>query len=230
MTPATMQQDIGRLSGTIVGDQSLNELYSWGPKLLSALQTLPRLRDVNSDQQMNGLEENVVIDRDTARARLGITPQQIDDALYDAFGQREISTIYRRLNQYHVVLEVDPRFKNEPDSLKAVYVIAQGKEVPLSSFVHFGVSNTALAVNHQGQFPSVTISFNLAPGFKDDTLNDILPIPSYATTVRRKLIDIAAKVVRTGREVILKITQAVMKCLHLQTLWVRCQKVSPIPT
>ena len=147
---------------TLTG-QDLNELYNWGPKLLSALQTLPQLRDVNSDQQMNGLEANVVIDRDTA-ARLGITPQQIDNALYDAFGQREISTIYRTLNQYHVVLEVDPHFKNDPDSLKAVYVIAQGKEVPLSSFVHFGVSNTALAVNHQGQFPAVTISFNLAPG------------------------------------------------------------------
>ena len=143
--------------------QNLSELYSWGPKLLSALQPLPQLRDVNSDQQMNGLEENVRIDRDTA-ARLGITPQQIDDALYDAFGQREISTIYRTLNQYHVVLEVDPRFKNNPDSLKTVYVIAQGNEVPLSTFVHFGVSNTALAVNHQGQFPAVTISFNLAPG------------------------------------------------------------------
>jgi multidrug efflux pump len=143
--------------------QNLSELYSWGPKLLRALQPLPQLRDVNSDQQMNGLEENVTIDRDTA-ARLGITPQQIDDALYDAFGQREISTIYRPLNQYHVVLEVDPRFKNDPDSLKTVYVIAQGNEVPLSTFVHFGVSNTALAVNHQGQFPAVTISFNLAPG------------------------------------------------------------------
>ncbi|HEX8896572.1 MAG TPA: multidrug efflux RND transporter permease subunit [Terriglobales bacterium] len=143
--------------------QNLSELYSWGPKLLSALQPLPQLRDVNSDQQMNGLEENVMIDRNTA-ARLGITPQQIDDALYDAFGQREISTIYRTLNQYHVVLEVDPRFKNDPDSLKTVYVIAQGNEVPLSTFVHFGVSNTALAVNHQGQFPAVTISFNLAPG------------------------------------------------------------------
>jgi len=147
---------------TLTG-QNLRELYSWGHKVLNALQPLPQLRDVNSDQQMNGLEENAAIDRDTA-ARLGITPQQIDDALYDAFGQREISTIYRTLNQYHVVLEVDPRFKNYPGSLKTVYVIAQGNAVPLSTFVHFGVSTTALAVNHQGQFPSVTISFNLAPG------------------------------------------------------------------
>jgi multidrug efflux pump subunit AcrB len=122
----TASQDLrigGRHSNTqyqyTLTAQNLSELYSWGPKLLSALQPLPQLRDVNSDQQMNGLEENVTIDRDTA-ARLGITPQQIDDALYDAIGQREISTIYRPLNQYHVVLEVDPRFKNDPDSLKTV--------------------------------------------------------------------------------------------------------------
>jgi multidrug efflux pump len=141
----------------------LNDLYGSAPRLLDALRALPQLRDVNSDQQMNGLEENLIIDRDTA-ARLGITPQQIDDALYDAFGQRQISTIYRKLNQYHVVMEVDPHFKNNPDSLNSVYVIAKGNEVPLGSFVHFGKSNTALALNHQGQFPAVTISFNLAPG------------------------------------------------------------------
>ncbi|HLI63701.1 MAG TPA: multidrug efflux RND transporter permease subunit [Terriglobales bacterium] len=141
----------------------LKSLYAWAPRLLDALRSAPQLRDVNSDQQMHGLMANVVIDRDTA-ARLGITPQQIDDALYDAFGQRQISTIYEKLNQYHVVLEVDPRFKTDPDSLNSVYVIANGAEVPLSAFVHFGPANTALAVNHQGQFPAVTISFNLAPG------------------------------------------------------------------
>ena len=130
---------------------------------MDTLRPLPQLRDVNSDQQIHGLEETVTIDRDTA-SRLGITPSQIDTALCDAFGQRQISTIYRRLNQYHVVLEVDPRFKNTPDSLRTVYLIAQGKEVPLASFVHFGAANTPLAVNHQGQFPSVTISFNLGPG------------------------------------------------------------------
>jgi multidrug efflux pump len=141
----------------------LKDLYSWAPRLEEGLRALPQLRDVNSDQQMHGLEENVVIDRDTA-SRLAITPQQIDDALDDAFGQRQISTIYRRLNQYHVVLEVDPHFKNDPDSLKSVYVIAKGAEVPLASVVRFGGSNTALAINHQGQFPAVTISFNLAAG------------------------------------------------------------------
>ena len=126
--------------------------------------SIPQLKDVNSDQQVSGLEENVIIDRDTA-ARLGITPQQIDDVLYDAFGQRQISTIYQTLNQYHVVLEVDPRYQLTPDALKSVYVITStGAQVPLSSFAHFGPSNTALTVNHQGQFPAVTLSFNLAPG------------------------------------------------------------------
>ena len=144
--------------------ENLNELYEWAPKLLQTLRKIPELKDVNSDQQVSGLEESVIIDRDTA-ARLGITPQQIDNILYDAFGQRQISTIYRTLNQYHVVLEVDPRYQLTPDALQSVYVITgQGAEVPLSSFAHFGPANTSLAVNHQGQFPAVTISFNLAPG------------------------------------------------------------------
>src|SRR5208282_2787196 len=128
------------------------------------LRTIPQLKDVNSDQQVNGLEENVIIDRDTA-SRLGITPQQIDNILYDAFGQRQISTIYRTLNQYHVVLEVDPKYQLTPDALQSVYVItSQGAQVPLSAFAHFGPANTSLSVNHQGQFPAVTLSFNLAPG------------------------------------------------------------------
>jgi multidrug efflux pump len=147
---------------TLTG-QDLSELYSWAPRMVNALRSVPQLRDVNSDQQMHGLAANLAIDRQTA-ARLGITPSQIDDALYNAFGQRQISTIYQKLNQYHVVLEVDPRFKTTPDSLNSVYVIADGKQVPLSAFVHFGAATTALADNHQGQFPAVTISFNLAPG------------------------------------------------------------------
>ncbi len=122
------------------------------------------LKDVNSDQQVSGLEQNVIIDRDTA-ARLGITPSQIDNVLYDAFGQREISTIYQTLNQYHVVLEVDPQYQMTPSALESVYVITStGAQVPLSSFAHFGTAATSLTVNHQGQFPAVTISFNLAPG------------------------------------------------------------------
>ncbi len=158
----------GRLSNaqyqyTLSGD-NLDELYSWSPRLLAKLRTLPMLKDVSSDQQVHGLAQNIVIDRDTA-ARLGITPQQIDQVLYDAFGQREISPIYRTLNQYWVVLEVDPKFQMTPDALQSVYVTtASGAVVPLSSFAHFGPSTTSLAVAHQGQFPAVTISFNLNPG------------------------------------------------------------------
>jgi multidrug efflux pump len=144
--------------------ENLNELYEWAPKLLQKLRAIPQLKDVNSDQKVHGLEANIVIDRDTA-ARLGVTPQQIDSVLYDAFGQRQISTIYQTLNQYHVVLEVDRRFQRTPDALKSVYVITNsGAQVPLAAFAHFAPANTSLAVNHQGQFPAVTISFNLAPG------------------------------------------------------------------
>jgi len=158
----------GRMSNAqfqyTLSGENLNELYEWAPKLLQKLRKIPELKDVNSDQQISGLEANVIIDRDTA-ARLGITPSQIDNILYDAFGQRQISTIYRTLNQYHVVLEVDPKYQLTPDALNSVYVITNsGAEVPLSSFAHFGAANTSLAVNHQGQFPAVTISFNLAPG------------------------------------------------------------------
>ena len=132
--------------------------------MLQKLRTFPQLKDVNSDQQVHGLEANVVIDRDTA-SRLGITAAQIDAVLYDAFGQEQISTIYQTLNQYHVVMEVDPKYQMTPDALKSVYVITStGAQVPLSAFAHFAPANTALAVNHQGQFPAVTLSFNLAPG------------------------------------------------------------------
>jgi multidrug efflux pump subunit AcrB len=143
--------------------ENLDELYEWAPKLTSELRKIPQLKDVNSDQQISGLEANVVIDRDTA-ARLGITAQQIDAVLYDAFGQEQISTIYQTLNQYHVVMEVDPKYQLTPDALKSVYVITgAGAQVPLSAFAHFAPANTSLSVNHQGQFPCVTISFNLAP-------------------------------------------------------------------
>ncbi|HVP63250.1 MAG TPA: efflux RND transporter permease subunit, partial [candidate division Zixibacteria bacterium] len=144
--------------------ENLEELNEWAPKMLEALRGNKFLRDVNTDQQMKGLEQTVVIDRDTA-SRLGISAQQIDSALYDAFGQRQVSNIYMPLNQYHVVMEVDQRWQQSPDVLKVIYVRSTGGQmVPLSAFAHFGPSNTPLAVNHQGQFPSVTISFNLAPG------------------------------------------------------------------
>ena len=157
------RQSNAQFQYTLSGE-NLNELYEWAPQLLQKLRKIPQLKDVNSDQQVSGLEENVIIDRDTA-SRLGITPSQIDNILYDAFGQRQISTIYRTLNQYHVVLEVDPRYQMTPDALQSVYVItSQGKQVPLSAFAHFGQAATSLTVNHQGQFPAVTLSFNLAPG------------------------------------------------------------------
>jgi multidrug efflux pump len=144
--------------------EDLKQLNEWAPKLLDKLRTIPQLLDANTDQQVHGLETEVVIDRDTA-ARLGVTPQAIDSALYDAFGQRQVSTIYRQLNQYHVVMEVAPQYQRSPDALNNIYVrSANGPMVPLSAFTHFGPSNTPLAVNHQGQFPAVTLSFNLAPG------------------------------------------------------------------
>ena len=141
----------------------LKELNTWAPRLLQRLRKLPELSQVNTDQQDRGLEAEVSIDRDTA-SRLGVSPQDIDSALYDAFGQRQVSTIYRQLNQYHVVMEVDPQYQLTPDALQSVYVhSSSGQMIPLSAIAHFGPSNTLLAVNHQGQFPSTTISFNLAP-------------------------------------------------------------------
>ncbi|HZS46501.1 MAG TPA: MdtB/MuxB family multidrug efflux RND transporter permease subunit [Blastocatellia bacterium] len=144
-------------------DASADELAQWVPKFVQKLQTIPQLRDVATDQQNRGLEANLIIDRDTA-SRLGITPQMIDDTLYDAFGQRQVSTIFTQLNQYHVVLEAKPDLQLNPDTLKNIYVkSAAGTQVPLSAFTHFEQTTTTLAVNHQGQFPVVTLSFNLAP-------------------------------------------------------------------
>ncbi|MFZ2060991.1 MAG: multidrug efflux RND transporter permease subunit [Candidatus Binatus sp.] len=142
----------------------LNQLNQWAPKVLKKLRTVHILTDVSSDQQNSGLESNVVVDRDTA-SRLGLSQQAIDDTLYDAFGQRQVSTMYTPLNQYHVVMEVAPQFWQNPDSLDHIQVRSStGGLVKLSTFTHFGNDTTALAVNHTGQFPSVTISFNLAPG------------------------------------------------------------------
>ena len=143
---------------------NLDDLNTWAPRLLEKLKSLPELRDQNSDQQDRGLQAKLVIDRDTA-SRLGITPQTLDNSLYDAFGQRQVSTMYRPLNQYHVVMEVAPQFQQSPEALQNIYLRAtNGNPVPLAAFTHFEPSNTPLSVNHQGQVPSVTISFNLAPG------------------------------------------------------------------
>jgi multidrug efflux pump subunit AcrB len=145
-------------------DQNIDELNSWAPKLVTKLQEYPQIKDATSDQQFRGLQENVVIDRDAA-ARLGIQPQAVDSTLYSAFGQRQVSIIYTEQNQYHVVLEVDPRFQLDPTSLDSIYVKSNsGKQVPLSTIAHFETANTPLSVNHQGQFPCVTVSFNTAPG------------------------------------------------------------------
>ena len=144
--------------------ENLNDLNQWAPKVLAKLRKLSQLKDVNTDQQNRGLEARLVIDRDTA-ARLGIQPAAIDAALYQAFGQSQVSTIYEQLNQYHVVMEVDPRYQQSPDALQAIYVPSKsGTQVPLSTFTHYEPANTPLAVNHQGQFPSVTFSFNLTEG------------------------------------------------------------------
>ncbi len=148
---------------TLQGDDA-QELFDWTPKVVQRLRALPQLADVNSDLQNQGLESTVVIDRATA-ARLGISPRAIDATLYDAFGQRFVSTTYTQLNQYHVVMEVDPHYTETPDGLKAIYVRSTtGALVPLSAFTHFERRNTTLSVNHQGQAPAVTISFNLPVG------------------------------------------------------------------
>jgi multidrug efflux pump len=143
---------------------NLGDLDTWSQKLLARMRTVPAIRDANSDQQNKGLEARVVVDRDSA-ARLGFSAQDIDQALYDSYGQRQVSTMYTALNQYFVVMEVDPRYQSDPNSLRGIYVRdSAGAEVPLSSFARLETVPTTLAVNHQGLFPSVTLSFNLAPG------------------------------------------------------------------
>ncbi len=145
-------------------DADARELAEWAPRLVDRLKDLRELRDVASDQQDRGLLASLTIDRDTA-SRLGIQPQAIDDTLYDAFGQRQVSTIFTQLNQYRVILEVAPRFQQNPDALKAIYVkSAGGQQVALSAFTQFTPATAPVVINHQGQFSAVTLSFNLAPG------------------------------------------------------------------
>ena len=146
-----------------LSDEDINELTTWAPRLLARARSLPQLRDVNSDQQNQGLGANLVIDRDTA-SRLGISAATIDQVLYDAFGQREVSTMYTGLNQYFVVMEVDPQYQLSPDALNGIFLKSStGAMVPLSTIAHYSSQRIALQVNHQGQYPAVTISFNLAP-------------------------------------------------------------------
>jgi len=165
-----------------IEDADSQELALWTPKLVEKLRTIPSMTDVATDQLNNGLKTNITIDRDTA-SRLGIFPQAIDNTLYDAFGQRQVSTIFTQLNQYHVVLEVMPNFAQTPENLADIYirpsivtpnsgaptangaaVTTSGAPVPISTFTRMHSTSASLAVNHQGQFPVVTLSFNLAPG------------------------------------------------------------------
>ncbi len=143
---------------------NLNDLNEWAPKLMAAMQKLPELKDVATDQQDQGLRAQIVIDRDTA-SRLGVSPLTIDNTLSDAFGQRQVSTTYRPLNQYHVVMEVDQQYQLDPDALKNIYIKSTtGAMVPLSAVAHFESQRIPLVVNHQSQSPAATLSFNLTPG------------------------------------------------------------------
>ncbi len=169
MQPA---QDInvgGRLARTqyqyTLQDADLSELYDWSPKVLQKLKSLPMLRDVASDQQMSGTTAQLTIDR-VAAGRFGIQPQQIDDVLYDAFGQRQIAQYFTQVNSYHVILEVPPGMQGDLSTISKLYVrSSSGAAVPLSTFVHLDTRPVSpLSINHQSQFPAVTISFNLAPG------------------------------------------------------------------
>jgi hydrophobe/amphiphile efflux-1 (HAE1) family protein len=165
-------QDIrvgGRLSKTLyqftLQDADSNELYTWAPKVLEKLQSLPELRDVATDQQIGGTTATLTIDRDRA-ASFGIQPQQIDDTLYDAFGQREVTQYFTQVNSYYLILEVPPEMEGDLATLNKLYVRgSSGQAVPLSTFVHVDTSKVVpLSISHQSQFPAVTLSFNLAPG------------------------------------------------------------------
>ncbi|MDR3718246.1 MAG: multidrug efflux RND transporter permease subunit [Bryobacteraceae bacterium] len=155
-------------------DPDSKELGEWSTRFVEKLQTIPNLRDVASDQQSLGLQARMVIDRETA-ARYGITPQMIDDTLYDAFGQRQISIMFTQLNQYRVVMEVTPDWQQRPADLNNLYIRSSaGGQVPLAAITRYETATTPLTVNHQGQFPANTISFNLAPGASlGDAVNDI---------------------------------------------------------
>jgi hydrophobic/amphiphilic exporter-1 (mainly G- bacteria), HAE1 family len=160
----------GRLARTqyqyTLQDANLDELNTWAPRLLAELKKLPQLRDVASDQQNSSTKLSLVIDRDQA-ARFGIQPALIDNTLYDAFGQREVTQYFTQLNSYHVVLEVSPALLGDPNTLSKIYIRSPttNQQVPLSTFTRFDTGHTSyLSINHQGQFPAVTLSFNLAPG------------------------------------------------------------------
>src|ERR1700756_2625325 len=164
-------QDIsigGRLSRTLyqytLTDTSSEELNHWAPIIEEAMRKMPELQDVASDQQVAAPHLAVEIDRDAA-SRMGISPSLIDETLYDAFGQRQVANLYTSTSQYKLILEVQPEFQNDPTALSKIFISGPGgAQVPLGSFAHFTTKTESLSVNHQGQFPAVTLSFNLAPG------------------------------------------------------------------
>jgi len=165
-------------------------LAEWGPKVLQAFSTLPEIADVSSDQQNSGLSSNVVIDRDTA-SRLGLTAQAVDSALYDSFGQRQVSVMYKSINQYHVVLALQQQWWESPDFLKTIYVqTPRGTDVPLSTFTHFTQGITPISLPHQGQFPATTFSFNLA---------EDVPLSDAVLAINRAEVEMGLPVNITGK-------------------------------
>jgi multidrug efflux pump len=158
------RQSSSQYQYTMQADQ-IADLNLWAPRMLAAISKIPEIKDANSDQQVHGLQTTIVVDRDTA-ARLGVPMAAIDGTLNDAFGQRQVSNIYKGLNQYHVVLEVAADFRQDPTALNNIYVQSSttGTLIPLSTFTHVVPTQLSLTVNHQGQFPSITLSFNLSPG------------------------------------------------------------------
>jgi multidrug efflux pump len=164
-------------------------LAVWGPRVLRRLSELPEIADVSSDQQNSGLSSNVIIDRDTA-SRLGLTAQAVDSALYDAFGQRQVSVMYKSINQYHVVLALQQQWWESPDFLKTIYVqTPKGTDVPLSTFTHFTQGNTPISLPHQGQFPATTISFNL---------QENVPLSDAVTAIKQAEVDMGLPTSITG--------------------------------
>ena len=157
-----------------LSSDNIRDLMTYSPRMFKRLRTIPILADVNSDQQDRGLQANIEYDRATA-ARFGISAQLMDATLYDAFGQRQVSSMYTPLNQYHVVMEASPEYWQNPQTLRDVYVHApDGSQVPLAAIAHYAPDTAPLSVNHQGLFPAVTISFNLKPGIAlGDAVNAI---------------------------------------------------------
>jgi multidrug efflux pump len=164
-------------------------LASWGPRVLAQLSKLSEIADVSSDQQNSGLSSNVIIDRDTA-SRLGLTAQAVDAALYDAFGQRQVSVMYKSINQYHVVLALQQQWWSSPDFLKTIYVqTPKGTSVPLSAFAHFTQGITPIRLTHQGQFPATTFSFNLAEN---------VPLSDAVAAIKRAEVQMGLPATVTG--------------------------------